>query len=185
VTQPERRLLEPLPEFESQEIALFVAQLDERSRHLLECIQGATDAELAWQPTPGMNTAGMLLAHLAIVEVFWTSVLAEAAFLCEQVLGIRGEDDGMPLAAGDPAPAVLAGKNLAFYENLLARARRNTLRVARDLASDVLTREIEQRRRGGTVMLNGRWILHHLVEHGGVHGGQIALLRHLYRSRTP
>lgn len=184
MTQPERRLLEPLADFESREAGLLVALLDEQSRHLLESTRGATEAELAWQPAPGVNTAGMLLAHMAIDEVFWTSVLAESAFLCEQVLGIRSEDDGMPLAEGAPPPAGLAGKNLAFYEDLLESARRNTLRTTRALTPSDLTREIEQRRRGGILILNGRWILHHLLEHGGRHAGQIALLRHLYRTRA-
>jgi len=183
MSAPERHTLEPLPDFESEEVSLFVAQMDDQSRLLRDEFRGVTATELSRQPAPGTNTIGMLLTHMAITEVFWTSVLTESAFLCEQVLGLRSEDDGMPLAADGLPPAGLAGRELAFFDDLLARARHNTLRQMRPLVAADLTRPIEQRRRTGVVTLNGRWILYHMLEHTAGHRAQIALLGRLLRVR--
>ena len=45
-----------------------------RRKLLAKDLKDITPAELQWQLRPGMNTIGMLLAHLAIVEVFWLHV---------------------------------------------------------------------------------------------------------------
>ena len=60
--------------FSALEAAMFLPQLDDQSRRLLEGIRGITPEELEWQPAPGTNSIGMLLAHLAIVEVVWTQI---------------------------------------------------------------------------------------------------------------
>jgi uncharacterized damage-inducible protein DinB len=185
MSEPKRSLLIPLAAFESEEAGLFVAQMDDLSRRLNEDTRGMSEEELSWQPAPGMNTVGMLIAHIAIVEVFWISVLTETAFLCEQVLGIGGDDDGMPAAEDGVPPAALAGKSLEFFDDLLARARRNTVEVTRMQPQDWFVRVIDQRRRDGIVQRNGRWILYHLIEHQAGHYGQILMLRHMYRARNP
>ncbi len=179
----ENRLLKTLPEFESSEVSVWFGHLEDQTRLLWKGLEGADPAELEWQPAPGTNTIGMLLAHLAIVEVFWISSLMEKAFLCEQVIGIGGDDDGMPLPEGAAPPANLAGKPLSYYNGLLMKAREYTLAALTALDDTALTREIEQRRRDRTLVLNGRWILYHVAEHLSGHFGQVLLLRHLYRAR--
>ena len=177
------RLLEPISQFESAEASLFFGQLEDLSHRLWACAEGISAEELGWQLTPGTNTIGMLLAHIAITEVFWTSVLLERAFLCQQVLGIGSDDDGLPLPEGEPPPSGLAGKGPAFYRDLHLRAREHTRSAVAPLADSDLLREIEHRSREDRVTLNGRWILYHMVEHHARHNGQIGLLRHLYRLR--
>src|SRR5262245_1362340 len=97
--------------FRSREAASFVAQLDDQSKRLTEGTRGLKAAALEWQPAPGLNTIGMLLAHIAIVEVFWTQVgpLGLSAYETESTLGIGVDDDGMPLAPGGGPPATLRG----------------------------------------------------------------------------
>jgi uncharacterized damage-inducible protein DinB len=98
------------------------------------------------------------------------------------VLGIGVDDDGMPLAAGGLPPETLRGRDLAYHDDLLARARAHTRAAVRELADADLDREIIRRRDdGSTRTLNLRWILYHVVEHQAGHYGQINLLRHLYR----
>src|SRR5205085_3177084 len=94
------RLLTPPAGFESTEVGLYFAQLEDLTRRLRRDVDDATPEQLEWQPAPGTNTVGMLLAHVAIAEVYWADTLAERAFLCEQVLGIGADDDGMPCADG-------------------------------------------------------------------------------------
>jgi uncharacterized damage-inducible protein DinB len=171
-------------EFRSREVGLFVAELDDQSRRLARDTRDLTPEELAWQPGPGTNTIGMLLAHIAIAEVYWMQVgpMARSEFDAPGVLGIGPDDDGMPLPAGGPPPATLAGKDLAFFDDLLERARTHTRRHAAPLADADLTRESSRVRDDGSrTTFTVRWVLYHILEHEAGHYGQILLLRHLYR----
>jgi len=55
---------------------------------------------LEWQPQKGVNTVGMLLAHLAVVDLWWLHLAprqtpeADGDRMFKQVLGIGGDDDG-------------------------------------------------------------------------------------------
>src|SRR5690349_21785962 len=118
-------LLRPAEGFRSREAASFYAQLEDQARILHESVQGMSAQELEWQPERGMNTIGMLLAHNAIVDVFWTqiAILGIQEFDTLPVLGIGVDDDGMALAPDAEPPVHLQGKPLAFYEDLLRRGR--------------------------------------------------------------
>jgi len=170
--------------FRSREAASFIAQLDDQSERLVTDTRHLTPAALEWQPAPGMNTIGMLLAHIAIVEVFWTQVgpLGLTSFETESVLEIGIDDDGMPVAAGGAPPATLRGKPLAFFDDLLDRARVYSKQAVARLTDEDLEREISRTRRDGSVHeTTMRWILYHMVEHEAGHYGQINLLAHQHR----
>ena len=172
----------------SREGATFIAQLDDQSARLTADTRGLTPAALGWQPGPGLNTIGMLLAHIAIVEVFWTQVgpLGFKEFETESVLGIGTDDDGMPIPAGGLPPPTLAGKDLAYFDDLLRRARLYSRRAIAGLADADLDREITRTRLNGTVHVTDmRWILYHMVEHLAGHYGQINLLAHQHRLSNP
>jgi uncharacterized damage-inducible protein DinB len=185
MTAPTRDVLVLPPGYRSREVGLFAAQLDDQSARLTKDTRGLTPAVLAWQPAPGLNTIGMLLAHIAIAEVYWTQVgpLAKPSFESLSVIGIGGDDDGMPLADGGSPAAPLMGRDLAFFDDLLARARDHTKRALAGLGDADLEREIARPGPGGTVrgVVNLRWILYHMVEHEAGHYGQINLLRHQHR----
>jgi uncharacterized damage-inducible protein DinB len=161
--------------------------MDDQSQRLIKDIHGASPEELGWQSVPGMNTIGMLLAHMAIVEVFWTqAVLEERKFDSREVLGVDPDDDGMPLPPEGLSPAALSGKNLAFFVDLLERARDYLKGVARSLSTDDLSQLVSRTRKDGTQdTFNKSWALYHLLEHEAAHYGQIMLLRHLYRASVP
>lgn len=174
------------PGYASREAGSFMEQLDDLSRRLAEDLTGVTVEELAWQPAPGMNTIGMLLEHNAIVEVFWTQVgpLGLASYAPDDVLGVDMDHDGMPLAAGAAPPEWLRAKPLAYYDDLLARARAYAKAAAKPLTDADLDRKVTRTRRNGEQeILNLRWILYHMVEHFAGHYYQINTLRHFYRLR--
>lgn len=180
----ERLTLEIPDGYRSAAAALFMAQLDDQHALLLGDLRGIGPAELEWQAGPGMNTIGMLLAHLAIVEVFWTQVGPERKieFETESALGIGMDDDGLPVPPGGAPPATLAEKPFAFFEGLLGTARAYARRAAATLTDDDLARVFRRTRRNGEVQeLSVRWVLYHMVEHFSGHYGQILLLRHQYR----
>ena len=188
MTNPRRYAIEPPAGFRSREAALFVAQLDEQSRRLIDDTRALAPAELEWQPAPGLNTIGMLLAHIAYWEVFWTRMVLEERPLpleVRDVLGLDRGDIGTPLPPDGHPPAGLAGKDIAYFHDLLARARAHTCEVARNLTDADLEREVTRQRPDGTqnsIMV--RWALYHLLEHLAAHHGQVNLMKHLHRAPT-
>ncbi len=179
-----REVLEMPSDCRSREAASFIAQLDDQSARLAEDSRHLTPEAIAWQPAPGMNTIGMLLAHIAVVEVFWTQVgpLGLTEYESESVLGIGVDDDGMPIAEGGSPPPGLSGKGLPFFDDLLGRARTYSHKAIAALTDADLEREITRTRRDGSVHVTTmRWILYHMVEHLAGHYGQINLLAHQYR----
>jgi uncharacterized damage-inducible protein DinB len=160
--------------------------LDDLTRRIVHDTRALTPEALEWQPAPGTNTIGMLLAHIAVAETHLVAVGLERRPDSDvrAVIGISMDDEGMPLAPGAaPAPA-LAGREVAFFHQLLHRAREHTRAVARTLTDADLAIEVPRPRPdGGTRILDGGWVLYHLVEHTAGHHGQINLLQHLYRVR--
>jgi hypothetical protein len=169
--------------YASQEVASFVAQLDDQLRRQKEQTRTLTPADLEWQPAPGMNTIGMLMAHQAIVEVGWTGIgiedLQRNEIRFREILGIGDEDDGMPLAPNGAPPVALAGRDLAFFDDLLDRARKHLKRVAAPVRdSDLTIMRSRTRPNGEPREVEVRWIIYHMLEHFAGHFGQILLLQH-------
>ena len=185
MSTPQRSVLEIPTEYRSKEVGSFLAQMDDQTRRLTENTRDVTPEELAWQPKPGMNTIGMLLAHNAIVEVFWTLIALkrEEKPMAEPILGINMDDDGMPIPEEGTPPANLAGKNIAFYDDLLRKARVFLKESAKDVPDSDLEREVTRTRPDGTQrIINVRWYFYHILEHFSGHYGQVLLLRHLYKA---
>jgi uncharacterized damage-inducible protein DinB len=188
MSTPNRVAIDLLPGFQSREVASFLAQLDDQTASLERALREITPDELSWQPRPGMNTIGMLLAHLAIVEVWWSAIATEQAESdLPAILGIGPDDDGMPLAAGGVPPVGLTAKDRAYFDQLLARARRFVKETWESLPEAAIEREVQRTRADGTQRsFTMRWILYHIVEHFAGHFGQIRLQRHLYQiERAP
>ena len=164
--------------------AEYIAQLDDLTRRTFADLKGVKPAELAWQSGPGQNTIGMLLTHLAIVEVWWMLVAQERATHEEvlKALGVDGDADGMPLKPSARAPKALAKKTLKDYEKLMAKARAFVTKGAKKFKDTDMDRLIERTRWDGRKQkVSPRWILYHVLEHFSGHYGQILLIRHLYK----
>ncbi|MGH7729703.1 MAG: DinB family protein [Candidatus Eiseniibacteriota bacterium] len=185
-----QRILSPGPGTASPITGLFLWQLDDQSRRLTEDTRGATPEELACQPAPGMNTIGMLLAHIAAVEVGWLRAAVHGLDRdSPQVLGISKREIGLPLPEGAPPAPALAGRDLAYFDGLLARAREFTRASVASLTDADLDRRFRTPASWaddgdefeGTI----GWALYHVLEHEAGHYGQVNLLRHQYGVRTP
>ena len=190
MAQPTRLSLLELPNgYQSNEVSSFIAQLDDQTRRLTEDTRGLTREALAWQPAPGMNTIGMLLAHIAIVEVYWTGLVLEGLerdqIRYHELIGIGSDDDGMPQPPAGKPPAVLAGRDLAYFDDLIARGRAQLKQVAAGLSDSDLVRTVHRVSMSGQPReLELRWTLYHLLEHFAGHYGQILLLKHHYGVRS-
>lgn len=164
-------------------VASFAAQLDDQLSSLKKKTAGLEVRHLEWQPHPGVNTAGMLLAHLAVVDLWWMRLapngiaVEEADAVLQEIIGIRMDDDGLPLARDGVHPASLAGKTIDDYCKMLDAARATTHReLSRwgdaDLASTYTLRDRA---------ITREWTVYHVLEHFCGHFGQILLLKHLMR----
>ncbi|HKQ57609.1 MAG TPA: DinB family protein [Candidatus Eisenbacteria bacterium] len=177
-------LLEVPPGFRSDAVGRFMWQLDEQRRRLLADTRELSVEALAWQPAPGMNSIGMLLAHIAYAESHLTQVGLEGKPTSDTkaAIGISEEEEGMPLVEGAAPSPALAGRDLTWFDQRLARARNHTREVALALSDADLLREVRRQRPDGTQrVFNVGWVLYHLLEHEAGHHGQINLLRHLQR----
>ena len=179
-------LLEIPHGYRSDAVALFLWQLDELRRATLGAVAGLDAEALGWQPAPGMNTIGMLLAHVAYSESHLVQIGIEGKPTSDTraAIGLSEEEEGMPLAADAPPSPALTGKDLAFFSGLLVRAREHTRRVAAALEEADLGRMVVRERPDGTKrVFNVGWVFYHMLEHEAQHRGQILLLKHL-RSAT-
>jgi uncharacterized damage-inducible protein DinB len=182
------RTLTPDPAYDLETQSLvgsWAAGLDDQLRVLRGVVAGLGVAELEWQRSPGHNTIGMLLAHLAIVEVYWIRAIAagvtgerEVDAVVRGVLGIGMADDGIPLAAGGGHPAVLAGRGVDAYLTLLDGARAATHDVLRSWRDDELGRTCEVK----DARVSRGWIVYHVLEHFSGHLGQIRVILRDLRS---
>jgi uncharacterized damage-inducible protein DinB len=165
-------------------VGLFAAQLDDQLRRLKEAIAELNTTHLEWQPGPGTNTVGMLLAHVAIAEVYWTNIAPlgmplepDGDNLILKTIGIRMDDDGLPLKPDGRHPATLSGKSLADYVNMLDKMRAATHATIRTWHDTDLDNSFTLR----DATVTRSWALYHILEHFATHYGQILMLKHLMR----
>ena len=180
-----KTLLEVPAGFRSEIVARYLWQLDDLTRRVIEATLDMTPEALGWQMAPGVNTVGMLIAHIAVAETHITAVGIEGRADSDVpgVIGISMDDDGLPLPPGGRPPEALRGRDVAFFHGLIEKARAHTRRAAAALTEADLARVIERPRPdGGLRLLNVEWSLYHLVEHQAGHLGQILLLRHAART---
>ncbi|MFW9842764.1 MAG: DinB family protein [Candidatus Thorarchaeota archaeon] len=166
------------------QVGIFASQLDNQMDKLLAAVEGLSVAQLEWQMQPGMNTIGMLLAHVAVVNVFWILVApkgiapdTEGNEFIKGVIGIRGDEDGLPLEKSGRHPENLSGKSLADYTGMLESAQRAIHKELRSWDDTMLEPDFTL----GDRRISRAWVLYHVIEHLASHLGQILLLKHIMR----
>jgi hypothetical protein len=131
----------------------------------------------------------MLLAHIAVAETHLGQVglVGDPSGHVQDVIGIREDDDGLPLTADGKPPVALAGRDLAFFLDLLARAAAHTRLAGQDVTDELLGHEIVRPPRpDGTVrVFDRRWVMFHMVEHAAQHLGQIRVLAREVKAAKP
>ncbi len=165
-------------------VGLFAAQFDDLSRKLKRAVDGLDVRHLEWQPAPGMNTVGMLLAHLALVEIWWIVVAAkeipekEERRIVDEILGTPNLEDGMPLPVEGNHPDVLRGIPLENYLNMLDKARARVHIEMQRWKDSELGHKYKLR----DDVITWEWTLYHVLEHFAGHYGQVQMLKHLMRN---
>lgn len=165
-----------------KKVGLFAAQLDDQLKRLKNNVKGLTVKQLEWQQQPGMNTVGMLLAHLALVEVWWINVAPagipwdpDGKKRIQKICGF--EDDGLPIPPDGRHANCLRGYSLEKYTAVLTRARRSIHREMKTWRD----RDLDKLFALGSKQFSRTWTLYHVLEHFAAHFGQILMLKHLMR----
>lgn len=187
-------------------VALFAAQLDRQHENLKKAVKGLTVEQLEWQLHPGMNTIGMLLAHIAIAEIFWIRIAPteiddkkEWDAIIKELIGIVGHEDGLPLPADGKHPESLTGKTLDQYLAMLDTMRATTngtlagwtdekLNSAPAISGKVLGAWTDEQLDSTFIIekeyrFSRAWALYHVLEHLSGHLGQILMLKHVMRDK--
>ncbi|TFH65806.1 MAG: DinB family protein [Candidatus Zixiibacteriota bacterium] len=164
-------------------IGLFAAEFDDQLERLKKEVGSLTVDQLEWQQKPGMNTIGMLMAHLSLVEVWWIKIAPnqiewepKGKALIQKICGI--EDDGLPVPAEGVHPIYLKGSTAEKYLAILAKGRHvihTEMKKWRDRDLDKLYTLAK------TNHFSRTWTLYHVLEHFASHFGQILLVKHLMR----
>ena len=169
------------------ELATYVGGVLDRNENILfSALEGVTDRELIWQPSPDTNPMGWLVWHLSRVQDTHVSVMQgkEQAWISEGWHARFGmEPDASNRGAGHTSEQVSAFRApdldtlLAYYR----AARAYTQRFLDGLTPADLAREVPAVRGGGMVPLSAR--LEMVVVDNVQHSGQVAYLRGLIRGK--
>lgn len=165
-------------------VGLFAAQLDDQLRRLKDSIKGLTVKQLEWQPRAGMNTIGMLLAHNALVEVWWIVIAPndkkwddETKKKIRKICGVH--DDGMPLAKNGKHPSYLKKMSADKYIKVISRSRR----AIHTEMKKWYDKDLDKIFKLGKYSFSRTWVLYHVLEHFAGHFGQVLLLKHMMQDR--
>jgi uncharacterized damage-inducible protein DinB len=163
-------------------VGLFAAQLDDQLKRLKNTVKTLSVKQLEWQQRPGMNTIGILLAHLAVVEVWWINLAPNGVSwgpdgrkMIHKILGFG--DDGLPLPPDGLHVGHLRGFTIEKYMAVLAKARRSIHREMKTWRD----RDLDKLYRLNKRQFSRMWTLYHVLEHFAAHFGQILLLKHMMR----
>ena len=162
-------------------VATLAAGLDDQLERLVRRVAGLSVPQLEWRPGPGHNSVGMLLAHLAMVELWWLTCAShgvhdrDAVWQCyRDVLGLDGADDGIPQPPGGAFPEALRGRTADDYVRLMRTSRTHVLNELLEWSDDDLGRTVSMRDR----TFSRRWMLYHVLEHFAAHAGGVGRLLH-------
>lgn len=109
---------------------------------------------------------------MAVKSMEWDE---QADKLMLKIIGIKGDDDGLPIPPDGGHGPKLIGKDFAAYFKMLKKARLAVHKELRDWPDRSLDNTFVRR---GT-SISRLWVLYHVLEHFAGHYGQILLLKHM------
>jgi uncharacterized damage-inducible protein DinB len=167
----ERLVLDPIgPE---PEVGRWLAAMEDARRDTLRELEAVTPEMVDWRREAPLNSIGVLLYHIALIEADW---------LLDDIEG-RGEPprwvaDLLPYADRDDGGRLtrIDGQPLATHLDRMARIRAFLIDELRDMTAD----ELHAPRSRARYDVSPAWVLHHLLQHEAEHRSHIAWLRDTY-----
>jgi uncharacterized damage-inducible protein DinB len=160
--------LEPIAD--DAEVGRWLAAMEDARRDTLRELETVTPEMLDWRPDAPLNSIGVLLYHIALVEAAW---------LLEDIFeGDPGPDWLGPLLPfesrdGTGHLSEVDGESLATHLERLAAVRRLLLERLRPMTNA----DFHRIRRLERYDAAPDWILHHLLQHEAEHRAHVAWMR--------
>ena len=167
---PEHDVLALEPMADDPEVGRWLAAMEDARRDTLRELETVTPEMLDWRPHAPLNSIGMLLYHIALVEASW--------LLDDIFEGDPGPDWLGPLLPaqsrdGSGHLSEVEGEPLATHLERLAVVRRLLL----ERLSPMSNADFHRIRRLEQYDAAPDWILHHLLQHEAEHRAHIAWMR--------
>lgn len=154
----------------SPKIGNLVSMMSYARKTTLDSVYNLTTDQLDFLPAPSANTIGMLLEHIAGVEVYYQVATFEGRNKTpEEIERWRAASD-----LGDLGREQIKGNDLNFYLQQLQEIREKTLSEFK-LRDDVWLMEQNEFRKD--LFMNNYWKWFHVSEDEVSHRGQIRLIR--------
>lgn len=151
------------------EIGTALWWLEETRRRTKQSIEGIAQPILDWIPSPGRNSIGTILYHVAAIEMDWLYADVLQQEMPAEVEGLFPED----VRDAEGRLTRIAGRSLAEYFHLLDATRAVLLDAFRGMSLDEFCRV----RRLPNYDVTPEWVLFHLTHHEASHQGELTLVR--------
>ena len=167
----ERLTLEPIAD--DPEVGRWLAALEDGRRDTLRELERVTPAMVDWYPDAPLNSIGVLLYHVALVEADWVInevlELGEYPPQIQRLLPWADRDDSGHLWRAD-------GQALDVHLDRLRDIRAFVLEQLRPMSND----EFHRVRQMDAYDVAPDWAVHHIIQHEAEHRSHIAWLRDTY-----
>ncbi len=168
-----RRTLSPTPGLTSA-IGYYISAMDDVREQLREAVAPLTNEQLGLRAVAGAHSIGALTLHIGEAEWWWMRCVIGGHELTD-------EDRRQPFwdVLLRPEEFARKGYSAEFCLDVVEDLRRRTRELLASFNDDDLDRIYSHTRRGETIEVSLRWVLHHLADHEAQHKGQILMLKRL------
>ena len=169
----QRMVLSPAPGV-AEKLGYYLSGMDEVREQLREVVNGMSDEHLARRAVPGAHSIGALVLHIGESEWWWMQCIINGHELTE-------EDRQKPFwdVLVNPDEFARHGYTAQYCLDLIDDIRKQTRHLLASFSENDLERVFHHTRRGRTIEVSLRWVLHHLIDHEAQHKGQILMLKRL------
>lgn len=155
-------------------IGFYLSSLTDVREQLREALAGMSDEQIARRAVAGAHPIGALVLHIGEAEWWWIQCV---------VAGRKMSDDDRRIShwdvLDDPDGFAAKGYSGAYCLDAVDGIRQRTREHLASFTDDDLDRLFVYEKRGKTVEVSLRWVLHHLMDHEAQHKGQLLMLKRL------
>ena len=155
-------------------IGFYLSGLNEVREHLHETLAGMSDEHIARRAVTGAHPIGALVLHIGEAEWWWIQCVVAGRKMSDEDRRVAHWD-----VLDDPDGFALKGYSAQYCLDAIDGIRERTRDHLASFTDDDLERLFSYEKRGKTVEVSLRWVLHHLMDHEAQHKGQILMLKRL------
>lgn len=167
------RIIRPIAGF-SREVGFCLAGMEEVREQLREAVAEISTEDMGRRAFPEAHSIGGLVLHIGEAEWWWMNCVIGGLEVTEAAPASSFWD-----VLEEPERVATNSYSAQFCLDEIDRVRDETLTRFRSVDDEQLDKVFTFERKGKTLELSLRWILHHLIDHEAQHKGQILMLKRL------